>query len=65
MLAPIWASFRLVLLDCEFEVHEPPELAEYLRALGARVIRAAGGAAAPPRGHSPLHDVGEMERGPG
>jgi hypothetical protein len=34
-----------VLLDCEFEVHEPPELAEYLLALGARVTRAAGGAA--------------------
>jgi hypothetical protein len=30
------------MLGCEFEVHEPPELTEYLRALGARVIRAAG-----------------------
>ncbi|WP_091676413.1 helix-turn-helix transcriptional regulator [Amycolatopsis marina] len=36
-----WVAFRLVLLGCEFEVHEPPELAEYLRALGARVLRAS------------------------
>ncbi|MQA83349.1 MAG: WYL domain-containing protein [Streptosporangiales bacterium] len=39
-----WLAFRLVLLGCEFEVHEPPELAEYLRALGGRVTRAAGDA---------------------
>jgi predicted DNA-binding transcriptional regulator YafY len=39
-----WLAFRLAMLGCEFEVHEPPELAEYLRALGARVTRAAGGA---------------------
>ncbi|HEV7973162.1 YafY family protein [Amycolatopsis sp.] len=37
-----WLAFRLTMLGCEFEVHEPPELAEYLRALGARVTRAAG-----------------------
>lgn len=37
-----WLAFRLALLGCEFEVHEPPELAEYLRALGARVSRAVG-----------------------
>jgi predicted DNA-binding transcriptional regulator YafY len=38
-----WLAFRLTMLGCEFEVHEPPELAEYLHALGARVMRAAGG----------------------
>ncbi|MGW0431457.1 hypothetical protein ACWDV4_02735 [Micromonospora sp. NPDC003197] len=37
-----WLAFRLVMLGCEFEVHEPPELADYLRAMGARAIRAAG-----------------------
>jgi predicted DNA-binding transcriptional regulator YafY len=37
-----WLAFRLTMLGCEFEVHEPPELAEYLRTLGARVTRAAG-----------------------
>jgi len=37
-----WLAFRLAMLGCEFEVHEPSELAEYLRVLGARVIRAAG-----------------------
>jgi predicted DNA-binding transcriptional regulator YafY len=37
-----WLAFRLTLLGCEFDVHSPPELAEYLRALGARVTRAAG-----------------------
>jgi predicted DNA-binding transcriptional regulator YafY len=37
-----WLAFRLAMLGCEFQVHEPPELAEYLRALGGRVTRAAG-----------------------
>jgi predicted DNA-binding transcriptional regulator YafY len=37
-----WLALRLALLDCEFEVHEPPELVDYLRSLGARVSRAAG-----------------------
>lgn len=37
-----WLAFRLAMLGCEFEVHEPPELADYLRSLGARVSRAAG-----------------------
>jgi predicted DNA-binding transcriptional regulator YafY len=36
-----WFAFRLAMVGCEFDVHEPPELAEYLRALGARVTRAA------------------------
>lgn len=30
-----WLAFRLVQLGCEFDVHEPPELFEYLRELGA------------------------------
>ncbi|MBB4959798.1 helix-turn-helix transcriptional regulator [Micromonospora polyrhachis] len=37
-----WLAFRLVMLGCEFEVHEPPELVDYLRAMGARAVRAAG-----------------------
>jgi predicted DNA-binding transcriptional regulator YafY len=37
-----WLAFRLTMLGCEFEVHEPLELARYLRALGARAARAAG-----------------------
>jgi predicted DNA-binding transcriptional regulator YafY len=37
-----WLAFRLILSGCEFEVHQPPELAGYLRALGARLTRAAG-----------------------
>jgi len=37
-----WLAFRLVILGCEFEVHDPPELAIYLRELDARVTRAAG-----------------------
>ena len=37
-----WLAFRLTMLGCEFEVHQPPELAEYLRALSARAARAAG-----------------------
>jgi predicted DNA-binding transcriptional regulator YafY len=42
-----WLAFRLAALGCEFEVHEPPELAGYLRALGGRVLRAAGSADGP------------------
>jgi predicted DNA-binding transcriptional regulator YafY len=37
-----WLAFALLRLGCDFEVHEPPELREYLRALGARALRAAG-----------------------
>ncbi|MEV4459897.1 WYL domain-containing protein [Microbispora sp. NPDC049633] len=36
-----WLASRLLLLGCEFEVHEPPELRAYLRVLGARAARAA------------------------
>jgi biotin operon repressor BirA-like protein len=42
-----WLAFRLVLLDCEFEVHEPPELAAYVGALGGRLTRAARASDAP------------------
>ncbi|GAA3154992.1 YafY family protein [Planomonospora alba] len=38
-----WLAARLVMLGCEFEVHEPPELAEHLRELAGRAARAAGG----------------------
>lgn len=31
-----WLAFRLVTLGCEFEMHDPPELATYLHELGAR-----------------------------
>jgi predicted DNA-binding transcriptional regulator YafY len=36
-----WLAFRLTMLGCEFEVHQPPELAQYLRALSARASHAA------------------------
>jgi hypothetical protein len=34
-----WIVSRLLLLDCEFEVHEPPELITYLRRVAARIDR--------------------------
>jgi predicted DNA-binding transcriptional regulator YafY len=37
-----YLAFGLIRLGCEFEVHEPPELREYLAATGARLLRAAG-----------------------
>ena len=37
-----WLAFRLTMVGCEFEVHEPPELAAHLLELAARVTRAAG-----------------------
>ncbi len=36
-----WIAMRLALVDCEFDVHGPPQLAEYLNALGARLTRAS------------------------
>ncbi|WP_336213774.1 helix-turn-helix transcriptional regulator [Nonomuraea sp. LPB2021202275-12-8] len=35
-----WLAMRLTALGCEFEVREPPELVEHLRALAARLTRA-------------------------
>jgi predicted DNA-binding transcriptional regulator YafY len=37
-----WLAFALLRLGCAFEVHEPPELREHLRALGTRALHAAG-----------------------
>jgi predicted DNA-binding transcriptional regulator YafY len=40
-----WLALRIAGLGVAFEVHEPPELAERCRELGARLARAGGGAA--------------------
>ncbi|MFD0905832.1 helix-turn-helix transcriptional regulator [Actinomadura sediminis] len=37
-----WTALRIAFLDLDFEVREPPELAERLAALAARLSRAAG-----------------------
>jgi predicted DNA-binding transcriptional regulator YafY len=37
-----WLALRVAMLDVDFEVHDPPELAEHLRALAGRLRRAAG-----------------------
>jgi predicted DNA-binding transcriptional regulator YafY len=36
-----WLALRIAMLGVDFEVHEPPELAEQLQALAARLSRAA------------------------
>jgi predicted DNA-binding transcriptional regulator YafY len=36
-----WLALRIAMLGVDFEVHEPPELAEHLRALASRLTRAA------------------------
>jgi predicted DNA-binding transcriptional regulator YafY len=41
-----WLASRIAMLDVEFQVHEPPELAVRLLELAARFTRAADGAAA-------------------
>ena len=38
-----WLALRVAMLGVDFEVHEPPELLEHLRALAARLSRAVGG----------------------
>ena len=43
-----WLALRIAMLGVDFEVHEPPELVEHLRALAERLDRAAGR----PSGHS-------------
>ena len=37
-----WLAWRLLTLDCDFEVHEPAELVTYLREIGGRAARAVG-----------------------
>jgi predicted DNA-binding transcriptional regulator YafY len=37
-----WLALRIAMLGVDFEVHEPPELADQLRMLAARFERAAG-----------------------
>jgi hypothetical protein len=36
------------MLGADFEVHEPPELAEHLRALAGRLMRAGGAGSSRP-----------------
>jgi predicted DNA-binding transcriptional regulator YafY len=36
-----WLALRIAMLGVDFEVHEPPELVEHLRALASRLTRAA------------------------
>jgi predicted DNA-binding transcriptional regulator YafY len=35
-----WLAMRVLMLGVDFEVHEPPELAERLRSLARRIDRA-------------------------
>jgi predicted DNA-binding transcriptional regulator YafY len=37
-----WLAVRIAMLGVDFEVHEPPELAEHMLALGERLERAVG-----------------------
>jgi predicted DNA-binding transcriptional regulator YafY len=37
-----WLAWRIAMLGVDFEVHEPPELIEHLRALASRLTRASG-----------------------
>jgi predicted DNA-binding transcriptional regulator YafY len=40
-----WLAMRVAMLGVDFELHEPPELAEALRALAGRLTRGATRAA--------------------
>ncbi|MEU5883015.1 YafY family protein [Spirillospora sp. NPDC047279] len=48
-----WLAQALVMLGCEFEVHEPPELIEHLRDLAERTARATRTAAGSGTGGPP------------
>ena len=43
-----WLAMRIAMLGYEFEVHEPPELVERLRELGARIERGTSATCAAP-----------------
>jgi predicted DNA-binding transcriptional regulator YafY len=43
-----WLAMRLIHLDCDFEIHEPPELAAYFQALTERLGRLASASAQSP-----------------
>ena len=49
-----WLAIRIAMLDVDFEVEEPPELAERLAAMGKRLTRAAVRLAEYPRQDSNL-----------
>ena len=36
-----WLAMRIAMLGVDFEVHEPPELVDHIRALSSRLGRAA------------------------
>ncbi|MGW3665649.1 helix-turn-helix transcriptional regulator [Streptomyces sp. NPDC005141] len=40
-----WLAARIAMVDCEFTVQEPRELADHIRELGARLSRAGSGSA--------------------
>ena len=40
-----WVAVRLAMVDCEFTVHEPPQLVAYVAELGGRLSRAGSGGA--------------------
>jgi predicted DNA-binding transcriptional regulator YafY len=42
-----WLAMRILMLGVDFEVHEPPELAEYLLMLAERLTQAVSSAARP------------------
>jgi predicted DNA-binding transcriptional regulator YafY len=45
-----WLAMRLIMLGCEFEVHQPTDLIRYLRDVAARIARRPPGA--DPRGRA-------------
>jgi predicted DNA-binding transcriptional regulator YafY len=56
-----WLALRIAMLGVEFEVHEPPELVEQVRALGRRLDRAARGLpASPPRRRPAAGDTAKL-----
>ena len=59
-----WLAWRIAMLGVDFEVHEPPELIEHLRALASRLTRAV---AAVSEAEASQHAVrpGPPQSGPG
>ncbi|MER7849380.1 YafY family protein [Kitasatospora sp. NPDC096077] len=52
-----WMAAGLLMLDCDFEVHEPPELREHLRTVATRARHAAAS-----DGRAPAEPAGPSER---
>lgn len=57
-----WLALRIVMLGVDFELHEPPELADHLRAVADRLRRGASAVTGPSRPDAPRGSAASTRR---